>query len=437
MHHPAPFLLFGALLLFAFDAQARELSFGQALDLARRNAVQLRILAAEQELAEGAYQRSAQAFLPRVHADASWLRADSGLLQDVPIPEMGLPPRIVRRDFGPVEGVVGSVGLVQPVLNVDAWKAREQARLVLDARRLASRWGREAMHVSVAARYFAVTVHEQTVHAARLALSAARHAFRLARSAFREGLVPKVDEYRAQAEMEGAKARLEGEHARLLAARIDLAKLLGLSGRDIVILTSALPEPRPPDPNLGAAGTRPDYKAAQARLEAAVLGLEKEKARRLPRLNMLARRQWFDGIEPRNLDGEGWLLAVRLQWTLFDGMDREGAVAEARARENLSRAELERLRRDIAGEQKQTLGDWRAAWSAWQASTNALQAAVVAADLARRQYEEGIGSMNDLLATEAKLHHCRVEQARLRYRAFLASMNFSLAHGQDPLHAVP
>jgi outer membrane protein len=435
--YTAPLICIPVILLLACAAQGRELSFAEALDLAARDATELQVLDAEQDIAEGVYQRSAQAFLPRIRGDVTWLRADSSLIQDIPVPESGLPPRIVPRDYGPVEGVASSVQVVQPVLHVDAWKARKQADLVRDARRLARRWGGEVMQVSVAARYFAVAVHERSVAAARMSVQAARHALRLAHASYREGIVARVDVYRASAELEGAKARLSSEEAQWRAARIDLATLLGLPDHDDVVLTSPLPEPQPSVERSTQAGSRPDYKAAKAQSDAAEAGLEKETARWLPRLNMVARQQWFDGREPFDVDSEGWLLAVNLQWTLFEGMDRKGAIAEAQARRRLSRIELERLRREVLREQEQTHSDWHAAWSAWQASTKALESATIAATLARRQYEEGVGSMNDMLVTQAQLHQRRVDHVRLQYRAFLVSMKAYLAHGLDPLEVFP
>jgi len=91
----------------------------------------------------------------------------------------------------------------------------------------------------------------------------------------------------------------------------------------------------------------------------------------------------------------------------------------------------------VLREQEQTHSDWHAAWSAWQASTKALESATIAATLARRQYEEGVGSMNDMLVTQAQLHQRRVDHVRLQYRAFLVSMKSYLAHGLDPLEVFP
>ena len=435
--YTTPLIWIPVILILASAAQGRELSFAESLDLAARDATELQTLDAEQDIAEGAYQRSAQAFLPRIRGDVTWLRADSSLIQDIPVPEIGLPPRIVLRDYGPVEGVASSVQVVQPVLHVDAWKARKQADLVREARRLARRWGGEVVQVSVAARYFAVAVHERSVAAARMSVQAARHALHLAHASYREGVVAKVDVYRASAELEGARARLSSEEAEWRAARIDLATLLGLPSHDDVILTSPLPEPSPPVEPATSAAPRTDFRAAEIQLDAADAGLEREAARWLPRVNMVARQQWFDGREPFNVNSEGWLLAVNLQWTLFEGMDRKGAIAEAKARRRLSRIELEQVRREVVRDQEQTRSDWHAAWSAWQASGKALESATIAATLARRQYEEGVGSMNDMLVTQALLHQRQVDHVRLQYRAFMVSMNVYLAHGLDPLEAFP
>ncbi len=426
-----------ALLFLVHGAQARELTFEDALDLALRNATELQTLAAEHALAEASRKRSAQAFLPRITVDSTWLRADSSLISDIPVPAPGIPPRIVTRDLGPVEGTISSLQLEQPLINVDAWKIRKQASRGVEARRLAHRWGNELMRLEVAGRYYAVVVRQSAVKTAQMAVRASREAWELANASYEEGLVARLDVVRADAELEGNRARLMNAEADLRKARISLATLLGLEPRECLHLTSVLPLPAPPLTEDVLPGKRSDYQATEARYEAAVAGVEKARARWVPRVNLLARQQWLDVSEPLDLSSDGWLVAVNLQWTLFDGMDRQGEIAEARARKSLSRIQLEETRRKVMEEQEEAISDWRSIWSAWRASVHALESATHAATLARRQYEEGLGNMTDLLATQATLYERRLEHVRYQYRAFLASMNYYLSHGFDPLEALP
>ncbi|MEE4365053.1 MAG: TolC family protein [Desulfotignum sp.] len=415
------------------SVQAKELTLEQALGLAEKNATELEVLDAEHALATASFQRSAQAFLPKISIDATLLRADSSLINDIPVPLRSLPPRIGYRDFGPVDGMIRGIQVIQPVFNADASKAREQAKKEVQARRLAYQWGEQMLRFQVAGSYYAVAVRQADERATRMALEAAQQAQNMADGAYQEGLVAKLDVVRAEAEVAAGKARVRTAEAEVHKARINFAVLLGLPPQKHFILTSDLPEPLPPVTEKMPSKKRSDLKAREAEQEAAATGLDKAKARRLPRINLLARQQWFDGDAPFDMYADGWLVALTLQWSLFDGLGRQGEIAEARARKTLARIGVEHTRRTIEKEQQLAISEWRAAWSAWQASVNALEPAEDSVSLAHRRYEEGLGNMTDLLTTQASLYQHRLEYTRYHYKVLLASMNYCLRYGKDPL----
>jgi outer membrane protein TolC len=419
------------------SAQARDLTLEQALELAEKNATELQILDAEHALATASFQRSAQAFLPKISIDATLLRADSSLINDIPVPLLSLPPRLDYRDFGPVDGMIRGIQVIQPIFNADALKARKQANKEVQARRLAYQWGEQLLRFQVAGFYYAVAVSEADERASRMALEAALQAQDMADGAYQEGLVAKLDVVRAQAEVAAGTARVRTAEAEVRQARINFAVLLDLPPQEHFVLTSDLPEPVPPVTEEMPSKKRSDLKAREAEQAAAIAGLDKAKAQRLPRINLLARQQWFDGDKPFDMSADGWLVALNLQWSLFDGLGRKGEIAEARARKNLARIGVERARRTIEKEQQLTVSEWRAAWAAWQASVNALEPAENALRLAHRRYEEGLGNMTDLLATQAGLYQHRLEYTRYHYKVLLASMNYCLGYGKDPLTFLP
>ncbi len=425
------------LLFLVSSVQAKELTLEQALDLAERNATELQILDAQHALASAGFQRSAQAFLPKISIDATLLRADSSLINDIPVPLLNLPPRLDYRDFGPVDGMIRGIQVIQPVFNADALKAREQANKEVQARRMAYQWGKQLMRFQVAGSYYAVAVRQADERASRMALEAAQQAQDMADGAYQEGLVAKLDVVRARAEVAAGRARMRTAEAQVRKAKINFAVLLDLPPQEHFMLTDDLPEPVPPVAEQMPSKKRSDLKARQAEQEAAAAGLDKAKAQWLPRINLLARQQWFDGDEPFEMSADGWLVALNLQWSLFDGLGRQGEIAEARARKNLARIGVEHTRRTIKKEQQLAISEWRAAWSAWQASVDALEAAEGALRLAHRRYEEGLGNMSDLLSTQAGLYHRQLEYTRYHYKTLLASMNYCLRYGKDPLTLLP
>ena len=80
---------------------------------------------------------------------------------------------------------------------------------------------------------------------------------------------------------------------------------------------------------------------------------------------------------------------------------------------------------------------WQASWAGWHAAQKAIEAASRAEQLASRRYEEGIGSMTDLLASQARLDRQRMALIDARYQTVMASMNYYLQYGYDPIAAVP
>lgn len=415
-------------------AAISAMSLPEALEIARKEATALRALSAETQQAEAVHQQSAQAYFPSISADASWLRADSSLITGVPVPAVGIPP-IQRRDFGPVEGALAGVQVIQPLFNADAIALRNAASLKVDARRRAEQWGHLAIRLEVSRRYFNVLREEEGVEAAQTAHRAARKASTLARASYREGLASRVDLEQADAELAATEARIEHARTKRQQAQLELQSLLGMAPTKKLDLSTRLSGP-PPPVHIGDSLARNDLQARKIAVEAARADTRASEAERLPRLNLLARKQWAEGNEPLDRDAEGWLVAINLQWTIFNGFGRQGRIAESRAEEQKAQVELDRIKRRIQREQAVAMSRWEASWAGWHAARKGTEAAQQATRLASRRYEEGIGSMTELLAAQARLDRQRMTLISARYQAVLAGMNYHLQNGYDPLLAV-
>jgi len=415
-------------------ATISAMSLPEALEIARQEATALRALSAETHLAEAVHQQSAQAYLPSISADASWLRADSSLITGVPVPTLGIPP-IQRRDFGPVEGTLAGVQVIQPLFNADAIALRNAASLKVDARRRAEQWGHQAIRLEVSRCYFNVLREEEGVEATQTAYRAARKASTLAHVGYREGLASRVDMEQADAELAATGARIEHARTKRQQAQLALISLLGMAPTRELELSTRLPRPSPPG-HIGGSLARNDLQARKIAVEAARADTRASEVEWLPGVNLLARKQWAEGNEPLDSDAEGWLVAINLQWTIFDGFGRQGRIAEARAEEQKAQVELDRIKRRIQREQAIAMSRWETSWAGWLAARKGTEAAQQAARLASRRYEEGIGSMTELLEAQARLDRQRMTLISAKYQAVLAGMNYHLQNGYDPLLAV-
>jgi len=422
------------MVICLFPGVVSGLSLDEALSRASEQAITLQVLAAETRQAQAIHQQSSQAFLPIISTDAVWLRADSSLINAVPVPATGAPMGLQRIDLGPLEGTLIGVQIVQPLYNADALLQRKSAELNVNARRHSEQWGQQAIRLEVARQYFDILRMQEHQEAAVLSLSAAVKAARLAAAGYQQGLASRLDMEQSEAEQAAGEARVAQTHAAIWQAQYRLKSLLGIAPSTSLELEDSMPFPLSPkaivDPAL-----RKDLEAGKLAVKAANTRTNAFEADWFPRLNLLARQQWVRGDEP--LDGaDSWLVAVTLQWTLFDGFGRQGRIAEARSEAQKARAELEQTRRRIHREQAIAMSQWQASFSTWQAATKSVEAAERATELAIRRYEEGVGSMTDLLAARARRDRERASLIDSRYQAVLSGMNYQLQNGYDPLLAL-
>ncbi|MDT8409680.1 MAG: TolC family protein [Wenzhouxiangellaceae bacterium] len=166
----------------AADAAEKQLSLQQALEIARLENPQIAIGRARKDGAQGARVRSRQGFSPRLTLDAYYLRLDTSLLDNIPVFEPRFPPTFVERNFGPVDGNVVSVELVQPLINIGAWNARRQAGHGVDAAGLQLRRVEDEIEVAVVKACYGARTAERQVGAERKGLATAHRALLQARA---------------------------------------------------------------------------------------------------------------------------------------------------------------------------------------------------------------------------------------------------------------
>lgn len=414
---------------------ASALSLGEALMMASEQATTLQALDAETRQAKAQHTQSTQAFLPTLSADTTWLRADSSLITGVPLPAPGRPTSIRPVDLGPIEGSVTGVQLVQPLFNADALQQRAAAALQVDARLRAQQWGQQALRLEVTRQYFNVLRLRSQQEAAEQSRKAASQATEMAEASYEQGMVARLDVEQARAELAATQAKISHTRAATTEAEYQVKSLLGIPAGQPLQLDTTLPEPAPPN-GAGKSSTRNDLEARRLAARAADQQIRAAEAEWLPRVNLLARQQWARGNEPLDGHADGWLVAVSLQWTLFDGLGRQGRIAEARADAQKVRTDLEETRRRIEREQAVAISRWQAGYAAWQAAKKSTVAAQRASRLANRRYQENLGSMTDLLTSRARLDQAQAALINTRYQAVLAAMNHHLQHGRDPLLAL-
>lgn len=421
--------------------ETQRLSLQQALERARAENSELLARRARQAQADAVKTQTRQGFLPTVSADASYLRFDTSLLDDIPTLDSLFPPVLARRDLGPVDGQVFGLQVVQPLVNVGAWNARRQADAQVDAAERVLGRAEDEVALAVVQAYFGARTAARQVIAEQRGLVTAERALKQAEGAFQEGLVAPVDVLSARSRVSEMNARVALAESRVVAAEEQLRRIIGLDDAPDFELVDPVPEPSrniPDLPEPARLDDRDDLRALQARLRATEYAVRRARAAFVPDINLLGRYQKLDGSQPLSFSESGWLVGVTLRWTPFAGFAQAGALDEARAREQEARAELTDLRRQARVEARSAQADWQAQVAGWDQAAAGVEDAAAALDQTFGRYAEGLDDITDLLRAQAEDLAARTREINARFNATIAAERYRLAIGaSNPTEVSP
>lgn len=431
--------LFAVLVSPLSSAESLPLTLAQALNLALAQNPGIEQQRAGVDRAAGARKETLQGILPTVEFSTGYLRIDSAFLEELPVLAPQAPPQrqITFVDARPTALHLTSVQVAQPLVNLEAWKARAQAGRLEDAAGHALERGKQELAFQVMRSYYGIRVALLQEDAEQRSLAAAERALARAEGLFDEGLVPPADVLDAQAQVADMRFRLVETEGQITSARAQLRRLIGLNSGIALELVDSIPEP----PNVAAQSEdmlkqveqRADLRAQRESVRAAEAGVDRARYAYVPRLNAIASYQWLNGHEGIETTQRGWTVGVSLNWTLFAGGSQAGAVDVARASEREEEARLQGLRQQADAEVESSLAEWRAAWRAWQSAGLASEAAAAALEQREGRYREGLGTLSELLQAQSSALAAEARQVRARYQALIGARRYQLATGQNLL----
>ena len=376
---------------------------------------------------------SLSALSPRITVDAGATRSDDPALifsqklqqgrftaEDFALSTLNQPPPRNAWNWG--------VTVEQPLWNGAAEVtgpkfAAQQHRAATELQR-----ARSADRLLFAVESFAGAVRaREALEADSIALDASEAQRRAAVERFQQGQVPELDTLRAT-------ARRAEAHAAWLTGRKDLAlaltRLSQLVGVRVAVEDLAgLPEPASlGEPDAAEGAGRGELEAARA--EAQVRDIESTRATwlLLPSINALF--NYRDYRDPLNGEGDSrFLAAVSVSLPVWDGRrridDRRAATAraaEARARTELLRRDLEIQAADARAEASLSLERRDSARLARSASEEALRLAIA-------RYRAGLLSQTDLLSADSDAARARLNAVYANVEAVVAQYRHRHAMG--------
>lgn len=432
------------------NAAPLELSLEEAFRLLLEQNPQLEATRAQRDVAEGLKRQTLQGFLPTLNFDTTYFRLDSSYLDDIAVPVIAEapPPELSQlvgftiRDLGPYEAYSSGLLLVQPLFNLEAWRARRQAIKQVNAADYRIERSERELALNLVEAYYGVIVAGERLLVEKSALLSAERTLRLVESSFEEGLVAQVEIFRARTQLFEFRARVSEANGALAVAWAQLRQILGFDEDIEITLKDHIPDPVKIFPNNGITQlnieNRKDIRAQQEAVSAAEAGVSRARAAYLPRVNLLGRYQWIDQNTILGDDDHLWAVAVNLQWTIFAGMSRSGDIARARSQEREQRARLQTLRQGARAEARSNEALWNSAVASWKHTKEAAINAAAALEQTRGMYLEGLEGITELLRAQTEDLRTKTMQVNAGFEAVVAAHRYRLsALAEHPMGNLP
>lgn len=236
------------------------------------------------------------------------------------------------------------------------------------------------------------------------------------------GTVPRFNVLRAEVQLANARPALSRSRNAWRISKNTLATLLGYDlptslWDNIPLQLSGQLERMPfeidlPNALAQAIQNRPELAAIRKSRELTAEEIVQARSGYKPRVHI------YGGYEGRNasfqddlgITMDGWLAGAQLSWNLFDGLNTQGRVTEAKA--NLERAEVEEADavRQIELEVRTAYSGFVEAREVLDSTEKVVEQADEALRLATVRYDAGTGTQLDVLAAETSLTQARTIQ---------------------------
>lgn len=404
-----------------------NLSLPRALELALEQNRQLQGVMKEKDAARGRILEACQGFLPNISLDGTWRRQDRDHKM---VGGTNMP-------LGQEDNYVAEVNVIQPLFHGGASSAG------LKAARLYGDLVDEQVRLAVQQTIFATIKAYDDVLLATQQLEVTRTNVNLARAHLddvqvkrRFGAASDFHVLRSEVELSNARAQMLRYESDLHETMHTLLRILGVSQESDVVLSDSLTfEPlsvAEEETITRALANRPDLAAAGLTEDIRSKSLKVARSAYAPSVNAFYSYQRGNPdpyIPTRDEWDDMWNAGIKVSLPIFDGLGREGRVAQEKAAYQKSRIQH-------ADAKEQVLFEVRTAWSSLrdaEALVKAQQLSVTQAQeglrIAEAGYREGTIDQVSLLDARAALLQSQLIYHQSLYGHALSRVNLSLAEG--------
>jgi outer membrane protein len=281
--------------------------------------------------------------------------------------------------------------------------------------------------------YYAVLTARELLDVARQRQERAREQFALARARVQGGATVQSDSLQILLEMQRAEAEVLAREAALTVARLQLGRRVGSGGP-----VDAAPLVSDPAPDLPlelddavrlAVSQGPAWRQARASERSSEEALRGARGSYFPTIALTGAittndNKFFPTASTRRSVG------VNLSWPLWNGGQRELAIARAATSRDVARAVREDLERAARRDVTQSFTAHQVALRTLAINTTAVEVAIEVLRVQQARYQAGASTVLELLDAQSQLVQAQADLAQARYTARLARASLEAILGR-------
>lgn len=286
---------------------------------------------------------------------------------------------------------------------------------------------------SVQSAYFEMLQAQDGLTLAKVRQNRSKDHLHIAEERKAAGAVPQADVTRARTQVSSADLDAAAAESALRIAQGHLNQVMGRAPNSALQIGppgAPVPDPsgvRVDDVLQKALESRPEVVAAQKRADAKRNQIGAARSEILPKVRAEAGYGWRDDdFDPPDKD---WWVGVTLNIPLFDGGVRGSHIAKSKIEADRELQQLAQARLSVQQEVWSAYSRWIEAFQSLQTSGVMKDEAAESLDLIKARYEEGAGTINDLLDAEAAFDQSETQFTNARYQLYIAYAAFQRAQG--------
>ncbi len=409
----------------------QPITFGQALELARRNNRQLQAALLSVERSRAGLREAQAAEYPRLDLSAGANNTGQYIFGDEPENISGFDSD--NNDIG----ITSALGLTYDLYTSGARRANiraaeEQLRFdQLDFERI----GQE-LRLSVAADYYNLQQADEQVRIQRSSVSNALASLRDAQALEQAGVGTRFAVLQSQVQVAQATQRLSNALSQQRISRRQLATRLSLA--ESVIVTAADPVEiaglwnlSPEQSIVGAYKNRAELEQQLAQRNASEQRRRIALAQLGPQISLAARYNLNETFEDDQDFADAYTLGANVTLNLFDGGAARARAAQEEAQIAIAETNFAAQRNQIRFEVEQAYSNLQSNLQNIQTASVALEQSREALRLARLRFQAGVGTQTEVIDAEDDLTQAEGDRvaAILDYNRAFAQLQRSISSG--------